>query len=784
MAVSRLHESATGKTLAVDANDATRKAGVDLELWVPGPKSRLFDLFRDMPEEVDFYYVEKIYERFIADLDAGRRLRIDGASFTSMLMAAAVRCPDRRLPKQPPVDMAGKALKALVDGLKMAIEKKGLNSQDFTWHDIGERVESAVWWDQGPMGEPVITVYRMQHSVEVAAKDQTLSAESGFHIRQSASTIASGGVAQCDHFVVGRKGNPPEAMTGLHQPNGKAETSFENLDIPDPRYRDGLRSLAAGTRPIGLRELGRALGSLIDDDNVFDNLIPFFKAYWNDLDSKVRALELLFESCQARARGLPPPSPTLVSLGDEAKTRQVLAKLIQQPRPISAIAMRQAILDGTNQGDPRAANAVYDLYRSFFREHGKDLDTNACAAFFVYERLVRDARCKGLLGIQGNLAREIAAADYQSTYGAQLIERLKGHDDPGRAIAHALAASLEAPDAELSKVAADFTAYAGANPNVLGSAGLSLTALFARAVNAQGEDAPLKPDVLSLPLDRDKLRKALLGETVYDPCLLDELPAPRPKSMSRVYGLKRVAADLMVNGVAAVDVQQRLLFGNCPFCASCASLANCRPELLAKMITDNEDGTYTVRFRVPAPDAPGFCELPVLVDGRLFVTASGDTVFGHLSPAWGETTKSSMWFAIVEKAFAAMSGGYAAIEGGTSWFVLSLLTGTPCDVVKFDGRDDVIERLRRVVDARQPCVVSQSDPQHPMPAGIEVEHAYSLLGYTEQDGKLYFILRNPWGFGEPAGDGINDGVFWMSANDLATVFEEAYFAQVPTSDHQ
>ncbi|OGR14315.1 MAG: hypothetical protein A2341_18900 [Deltaproteobacteria bacterium RIFOXYB12_FULL_58_9] len=131
-----------------------------------------------------------------------------------------------------------------------------------------------------------------------------------------------------------------------------------------------------------------------------------------------------------------------------------------------------------------------------------------------------------------------------------------------------------------------------------------------------------------------------------------------------------------------------------------------------------------------------------------------------------------------------MSGGYAAIEGGTSWFVLSLLTGTPCDVVKFDGRDDVIERLRRVVDARQPCVVSQSDPQHPMPAGIEVEHAYSLLGYTEQDGKLYFILRNPWGFGEPAGDGINDGVFWMSANDLATVFEEAYFAQVPTSDHQ
>jgi hypothetical protein len=58
---------------------------------------------------------------------------------------------------------------------------------------------------------------------------------------------------------------------------------------------------------------------------------------------------------------------------------------------------------------------------------------------------------------------------------------------------------------------------------------------------------------------------------------------------------RRSDESLFVNGVSYNDVDQGQL-GDCSFMASLASVAALDPNFIYEMITDNHDGTYTVRL--------------------------------------------------------------------------------------------------------------------------------------------------------------------------------------------
>ena len=57
-------------------------------------------------------------------------------------------------------------------------------------------------------------------------------------------------------------------------------------------------------------------------------------------------------------------------------------------------------------------------------------------------------------------------------------------------------------------------------------------------------------------------------------------------------------------------------------------------------------------------------------------------------------------------------------------------------------------------------------------AGITPVHAYRVEAVTQNGVKLK--LGNPWGYGEPVGDGVDDGVFEVSIDTLAQCFDVLY----------
>ena len=46
-----------------------------------------------------------------------------------------------------------------------------------------------------------------------------------------------------------------------------------------------------------------------------------------------------------------------------------------------------------------------------------------------------------------------------------------------------------------------------------------------------------------------------------------------------------------------------------------------------------------------------------------------------------------------------------------------------------------------------------------------------MVGYKEEGGKKFVQLRNPWGESEPAGDGKNDGVFYLELSKFTTLYQ-------------
>ena len=61
--------------------------------------------------------------------------------------------------------------------------------------------------------------------------------------------------------------------------------------------------------------------------------------------------------------------------------------------------------------------------------------------------------------------------------------------------------------------------------------------------------------------------------------------------------------------------------------------------------------------------------------------------------------------------------------------------------------------------------------------GVYADHAYSVLGYKEEKGERYVQLRNPWGYSEPAGNGPDDGVFYLKLADFMKLYSNFMYTR-------
>ena len=262
-----------------------------------------------------------------------------------------------------------------------------------------------------------------------------------------------------------------------------------------------------------------------------------------------------------------------------------------------------------------------------------------------------------------------------------------------------------------------------------------------------------------------------LAKIAGDTGLKTQLKQPKLTDDSKKAGVTYDArqGELTVKGFGVDDALQGQV-GDCYFIAALASVAKTHPELLAKAVKTNRDGTYTVTFfenqkGVKKP-------VSITIDGT-FANRSG-----RLEYASARETKE-LWPMIFEKAYATWKGGFDAIEAGMSATALEALTGAKPEffAVTSDSKPAELFAELKKATAGGGCVVALSKPWDPSESGVVADHAYTLLGVEEKDGQKRVSLRNPWGEREPGQDGRDDGIFTMPLEKFMTSFSTVEFAK-------
>lgn len=226
-----------------------------------------------------------------------------------------------------------------------------------------------------------------------------------------------------------------------------------------------------------------------------------------------------------------------------------------------------------------------------------------------------------------------------------------------------------------------------------------------------------------------------------------------------------------VNGFGADDPLQGNV-GDCYLISSLASVAKTHPELLAKAVKTNRDGSYTVTFHERNPGETKSRPVEVTIDGT-FANRRG-----RLEYASARETKE-LWPLIFEKAYAAWKGGFPAIEGGMAVQTLEALTGAKGDfftVNSSSNPEEIFKKLKNSL-ADKGCAIALSKTWDASEQGIVADHAYTVLSVSEKGGKKFVELRNPWGEREPGHDGRDDGVFTMPLEKFLTSFATVEYAK-------
>jgi hypothetical protein len=212
------------------------------------------------------------------------------------------------------------------------------------------------------------------------------------------------------------------------------------------------------------------------------------------------------------------------------------------------------------------------------------------------------------------------------------------------------------------------------------------------------------------------------------------------------------------------DINQGSI-GDCYFLAALAGVAKTNPNLLKNAITQNGDGTFTVRLYTTEKKSflmwkwkkftPNYIKLyptfPVSVDGTDTANANAEANPPHAQGGDKDSKgRAELWVRIIEKAYALLMGSYKAIgNGGFSAEALEVLTGKAYTekVLGTEYKDRIIE----MVENGQPTAVgtskdtwkkmSKADKKWAKERSIVGGHAYTVM--AANDSKI--TVRNPWG---------------------------------------
>ena len=269
---------------------------------------------------------------------------------------------------------------------------------------------------------------------------------------------------------------------------------------------------------------------------------------------------------------------------------------------------------------------------------------------------------------------------------------------------------------------------------------------------------------------KNKIPALLIDDAVIDTNVSGRRDLVDPPALSKDTMVKFdwVTGQLFKNGPDEGDVVQGMI-GDCYLMAGFAAIADQNPDVITRAIRDNRDGTYTVTFTTPSAWA---YKTGTRAGQKVSVTVDGELPLSYGGLRYGKgMDRNELWVPILEKAFAQWFGSYDKLVSGNAGAVMSALTGrtnTSMPVNESTNMDNTWNLVKRALDSgTAACAGTAGDEEEDRykGTGMYTDHAYTILDAVIENGKKYFVMRNPWGEVEPRGNGADDGIFKL---DLET----------------
>ena len=107
--------------------------------------------------------------------------------------------------------------------------------------------------------------------------------------------------------------------------------------------------------------------------------------------------------------------------------------------------------------------------------------------------------------------------------------------------------------------------------------------------------------------------------------------------------------------------------------------------------------------------------------------------------------------------------------------VMTAMTGKPTRSfdTSYHDADTIFRAVKDAGANKQPMTAgTHDDDKIYTNSGVYADHAYSVLGGEEVNGKKLVLLRNPWGESEAGNDGKNDGFFKLEISLFMRLFSD------------